>query len=145
QGQFKNLMDPDSLWMDMDQFHFQTLRADLAGLIPEDSLGISIPDSIALDSQVHGSLNNLKAQTQLVTSDGDVQLNGHYKYADEIAFDATLYIDNVELGQILENPAISPVAFSLNDSDHSISFNDLLDILLSDITKLDISCIDYTY
>src|SRR5699024_1593243 len=70
QGQFKNLMDPDSLWMDMDQFHFQTLRADLAGLIPEVSLGISIPDSIALDSQVHGSLNNLKAQTQLVTSDG---------------------------------------------------------------------------
>src|SRR5699024_9986058 len=144
QGQFKNLMDPDSLWMDMDQFHFQTLRADLAGLIPEDSLGISIPDSIALDSQVHGSLNNLKAQTQLVTSGGDVQLNGHYKYADEIAFDATLNIDNVELGKILENPAISPVAFSLNASGHGNSFNDLTAKLRSDFSKLEFNGNDFS-
>src|SRR5699024_5020227 len=144
QGQFKNLMDPDSLWMDMDQFHFQTLRTDLAGLIPEDSLGISIPDSIALNSQVHGSLNNLKTQTQLVTSDGDVQLNGHYKNADEIAFDATLNIDNVELGKILENPAISPVAFSLNASGHGNSFNDLTAKLRSDFSKLEFNGNDFS-
>src|SRR5699024_790786 len=85
----KNLATPDSVWMDIDQFSFETLREDIVSLIPEDSLGISIPDFITLNSQARGRLNNLKTQTQLLTSDGRVQLRGHYKNQDNIALDAS--------------------------------------------------------
>lgn len=135
-GQFRNLMNADSLWIGIDNFSFQTLRQDIIALIPEDSLGISIPENIALNSQIHGGLNDLKTSTQLVTSDGGVQLTGNYKNIDEITFDAQLSIEDLELGKILENPKFAPITFSLNASGSGNSLNDLTAELSSEFSKL---------
>src|SRR5699024_4484779 len=143
-GQFKNLATPDSVWMDIDQFSFETLREDIVSLIPEDSLGISIPDFITLNSQARGRLNNLKTQTQLLTSDGRVQLRGHYKNQDNIAFDAHLNIDDLKLGKILQNPAMGPITFSLNASGEGNSLSDLTGKLSSDFSKLQVNDYDFS-
>src|SRR5699024_7668252 len=143
-GQFKHLATPDSLWIAIDRFSFETLRKDVVSLIPEDSLGISIPETITLNSQARGRLNNLKTQTQLETSDGRVQLTGHYKNTDKIAFDAHLNIEDLKLGKILQNPEIGPIAFSLNANGKGNSLSDLTAKLSSEFSKLKYNGYDFS-
>ncbi|MDO6801063.1 translocation/assembly module TamB domain-containing protein [Wenyingzhuangia sp. 1_MG-2023] len=111
-GTIKNGMLPDSLFVDIPDFQLKTKRKDLLKLIQEDSLGIRIPNEIALTSKVNGTFKGMKTQTELKTSDGTIKLQGLIQNKELKAFEGKLNVSQLQLGKILKNEQIGLLDFT---------------------------------
>src|SRR5699024_6716727 len=112
-GEFFDLTDPDQLRFAVDKLNFTSTKSAVASLIDESELGISIPESIDLQAQAHGKLNDLKAKAFLQIPEGKIKVDGQFKNADRLAFSANLDVDDLALGKLLENPDIGTLAFTM--------------------------------
>lgn len=143
-GQFKNLTDVDNLYADVKNLSFHSTRSDISSIISEEDLGISIPESIRLESNLNGRLDDLKAQLQLTIPEGKVNIDGRFKQQNQIAFDANINVIDLELGKILKNPEIGTVAFEMKASGQGNTMNDMNAKLASSFSKLEFSGYDFS-
>lgn len=143
-GRFFDLMDPDKLGMAIENFEFITSRSDLMGLVDESDLGIAIPETLNLNGQLSGTLDSLRTNSKLITSDGDIILNGRFSNAGRLAFGAEVKVDDLNLGDILQNPDIGQLAFTLDASGSGESIYKLNADLDSDFSKLEYNGYDFS-
>ncbi len=143
-GYFRHLTQPDKLFLAVEELKFNTLKKDVIHFIPEDSLGIALPKSIVLKSQIHGQLDSLKTETQLITSDGNISLKGYYKQQQEMAFDANLEVENLALGQLLKNPDIDQLSFTLKAVGHGDSVSTMTADLKANFSELGYKGYDFS-
>lgn len=144
QGKFKNIMDPDQLYFAVNHLIFETRRADVVQLMPEENIGVSIPDTIQLQSQLHGRLNDLKTQTLLKIPEGQIVLNGQYSDHNQMAFDLDLAVNELNLGEILQNPEIGFIDFQSTASGQGSSLENLTADLKTEFNRLEYNDYDYS-
>ena len=143
-GELKNLTDFDKFIMDIDNFTLYSTRSDIVSIISEEDLGISIPQTLLLQSQFQGGLDDLKTQTQLTIPEGKIKVNGQFKNKEEIAFNAKINVIDFKLGKLLKNPNIGTVAFEMNTSGKGNTINELNAELTSEFSKLEFNGYDFS-
>ncbi|WP_417444051.1 translocation/assembly module TamB domain-containing protein [Joostella sp.] len=143
-GSIKSPTNADSLKLYIPDFNIKMQKQALASFVSEDSLGISIPDSLNLAGSLNGGLNNINTKAVLKTSDGIVKLNGKYSDEQKIAFDADLNVDQLHLGKILKNDEIGALSFRVKTSGSGNSINTLNAKLTSEFDSLAYANYDFS-
>ncbi|PKR80774.1 hypothetical protein CW751_08360 [Brumimicrobium salinarum] len=143
-GQFLNLTDTESLYADIDNLTIQTQRIDIAQLVETDSLGISIPEKINIQSKVKGGLSAIETQTKIQVPEGKINLDGGFKNNNQLSFNGKLSVIDLALGKIINNPSIGIVAFDIEAQGKGNNLQDLNAELRSDFSHLEFNNYDFS-
>ncbi len=143
-GKFKHLMDVDNLFADIESFTFHSTRTDISSIISEEDIGISIPKTVLVNSNLSGQLDDLQTKTSLTIPEGKIIIDGKFKQQNEIVFDAKINVIDLELGKILNNPEIGMIAFEMKAAGKGKDINDLNAKLTSKFSKLEFSDYDFS-
>ncbi|MCM5663562.1 translocation/assembly module TamB domain-containing protein [Galbibacter mesophilus] len=143
-GSVTSAADTDSIYFYVDTLKMNTLRKDMLKFVNEDSLGISLPDSIKLSGSLTGDFAQIKTKALLETSQGTVRLNGTYSDVNQIAFNANLGVERLQLGKILKNDKIGSLSFRIKTSGKGNSINTLNAQLTSQFDSLVYSGYDFS-
>ncbi|MDY7394117.1 translocation/assembly module TamB domain-containing protein [Aureibaculum sp. 2210JD6-5] len=134
-GKIENVTNIDKLQFNIPQFTAQTNEQSLLQFVNEDSLGISLPSLISLKGNAKGSLKDVVAKAQLNTSQGNINLDGHFNNNNLLAFDAMLKIDNYKIGKLLKNNTLRELTLSINTEGKGKNINNLDAEVLATIEK----------
>ncbi len=143
-GSAKSVTNPDSLKLYIPNFKMNTRKSDIVNFISEDSLGISVPDSLELVGSFQGGLNNIKANAILKSSDGTVTLDGTFNNQQKLVFNANLDAEELNLGKILKNDKIGTLSFAIKTSGKGNNLNALDAVLESKFDSLTYSGYDFS-
>lgn len=143
-GELINLTDFDNFVADIDNFRFNSTRSDLTNFVSEKDIGITIPSTVLVQTQLNGKLDDFQAKVQLIIPEGKINIDGQFKQQNEIAFAANVNVIDLKLGKILNNPNIGTIAFKMIASGEGNNINDLNAKLASDFSKLEFSNYDFS-
>ncbi|MCG2460809.1 translocation/assembly module TamB domain-containing protein [Flavobacteriaceae bacterium F89] len=135
-GSIKNMTRTDLLAFNLDTILFKTDSTDIGKFISENDLGVRIPDTLDLQGNLVGNLNKMATKTQLITSEGTINLEGNIFNNETLSFEAQLQIDKLEIGKIFLNDKIGALSLTANASGKGSSFSSLDARLSSDIKSL---------
>jgi len=137
-GSVRNPMDVDNIFLDFDNILLESSRRELTAFVDEEEMGVRIPESIRLESSVTGSLQNIRADAALTIPEGRVNFAGSFKDTDQIAFNAELDVIDLDLGEILQNPEIGVISFSMQTQGQGSTINELDATLTSNFRSLEL-------
>ncbi len=143
-GKFKNLTDQDNLYAAVDYFVLTSNRSDVLQFIEEEDIGISIPETIYLQSKLHGGLTDLKTQTVLKIPEGEINLDGGFTNKEFIAFNADLDVIEFDLGKLLDNPEIGKIELNLKTQGEGNTIEKLTADLHAEFQKLEFNDYDFS-
>lgn len=138
-GTLLNPMNADSLELEFPVFNIKTVREDALAFVNEDSLGISIPETLSLKSNFQGTLDNIKADAVIQTSDGQIDITGNYLNRETIAYDANVEVKKLQLGKILKNEQYGELNLSLTSSGKGSNINNLDAVLETTISSFQLN------
>ncbi|SFU45920.1 Family of unknown function [Pustulibacterium marinum] len=141
---FKNITDTERLAFTIQNFKAITTKEDLEQFMASDSLGISYPDHATLVVEGSGNLEDITAKARLQTSEGTIAVDGNFQNTETIAFDANIKIDQVNLGKLLQNPALDTISIGIKTKGTGTSINTLDATLETDIERLTYNGYDLT-
>src|SRR5699024_5692795 len=104
---------PEQLHFKLNQFEFQTERSVINQFIAGDSLGVTLPETIRVQSTAHGHLDDLAASLAVILPQGKIGLDGRYQNTDQLAVDATVNIQDLPLGELLQIPELGHLGMQL--------------------------------
>ncbi|MUP45734.1 translocation/assembly module TamB [Gramella sp. BOM4] len=136
-GKIYDLQDPESLVYDLSSATVETQRSDVLNFVKEADLGIKLPQQIKLSGSFSGSTSRLKTNSELITSDGALDITGEFNFADAIAFDAKIQGDSIALGELLQNEAMGEIGLSISLKGSGSNVNELDASLKSNITSFE--------
>ncbi|WP_121665404.1 translocation/assembly module TamB domain-containing protein [Mesonia aquimarina] len=143
-GELKNITDPEKLQLQLKNYQLKTIKEDLTSFVSEKELGISVPEKINLKGTLSGSLQNFQTNSTLVTSDGNININGYFSNQEKIAFNSSVEVVELDLGKILQNPDIGKLSVSLETSGKGNTINSLDAKLNSQFSKLEYKGYDFS-
>ena len=143
-GTVKNAMKPDSLYFDFSNIRATSNRTDLLQFVNEDSLGISVPETLNIDASAKGSVDNMAANVVLKIPEGTAQLSGSYSNLQRIAFDGTFKVDSLQLDKILKNEQLGGVSFTIEAKGSGNDVGSLNASLRSDFQQLSFDGYDFS-
>ncbi|MCH7414211.1 translocation/assembly module TamB [Belliella sp. R4-6] len=144
-GNVSNLLDMDLLAFDFPEISIKTDKKTILKFVDQQSLGgINLPESLALDAEVKGQVDDLKAQAFLETEMGKINFDGAFKNQEQIVFLANIKVDQLQLGNLLDNPGLDTLTFEIQSSGSGTSINDLNAELTSNFERLKINGNDYS-
>ncbi|MEL4309056.1 translocation/assembly module TamB domain-containing protein [Joostella sp. CR20] len=143
-GSVTSVTNVDSLKLYFPTLKLKTLREDVTHFIAEDSLGILIPETLALTGNLQGSLNAIQTNLNLTSSDGSIVLKGNFKERPQLAFDAQLVVNQLNLGKIIQNENIGALSFEVNTKGQGNSLNNLDAVLTSKFDSLAYATYDFS-
>ncbi|GAA0878255.1 translocation/assembly module TamB domain-containing protein [Algoriphagus jejuensis] len=112
-GVVEKPMDIEHLRFDLPNIRMNSTRSDLIGFVDEKALGIQLPETLSLQSNVRGTLDDLLANLNLETSLGNISLNGGYQNDQTLAFDADLSVQGLQLATLLQTPELDTASFQV--------------------------------
>ncbi|MGJ8684439.1 MAG: translocation/assembly module TamB domain-containing protein [Nonlabens sp.] len=113
-GQLKNVTDVDQLYFNLPKINAVTTRNTILNFIKEEDLGITLPENARLQASASGTLENVKTNAKLLTSYGALAVNGSFKNAASIQFDARVKLDTLNLSKMLTMQGIGDLSLELN-------------------------------
>ncbi|MDW5289252.1 translocation/assembly module TamB domain-containing protein [Formosa sp. PL04] len=133
-GLIENATDPDNLKLNISPFKATTLKSDLLQFVNEKDLGINLPDSISLSGTLKGTLQNIKTEMQLKSSQGLANLKGSYNGENDLDFTSDIEIKDFKLNELLQNENLGTLNVTLKASGSGSSINNIdakLDAMIS--------------
>ncbi|NJW53348.1 translocation/assembly module TamB domain-containing protein [Salinimicrobium oceani] len=124
-GTIYNATDPDNLRFDLPQVRMNSTRNDLRSFVKEEDLGIQLPQKVALTGSFSGSPEDLRAHAVLNSSSGKISVNGKFVSAPGIAFNADVKIEELALGEVLQNQALGTLSLQIEASGSGDDVNSL--------------------
>ncbi len=135
-GFVSNPTQVEKLYLDINEFSASTTQDELAKFINPDSLGIAIPQNIELTGNFKGQMDDFTTNTSLTTTNGIVNVQGSFNQQGQIAFDSTIEIVELDLGQILQNEKLGKISLTLKTEGKGDNLNNLDATLNSEFSKL---------
>ncbi|MBU2927700.1 translocation/assembly module TamB domain-containing protein [Winogradskyella psychrotolerans] len=124
-GTLQNITDTETLVFDIPQFTAVTKRSDLIQFVSEKDLGVSLPKDVKFVAQFKGNLEDISTKAKLTTTQGIATVDGNYKNAESIAFNADISIDDYKLNELLNNPQLGALSLSITSQGNGNTINTL--------------------
>lgn len=143
-GSVQNPMDVDQLSFDFPEINLLTTRETLLKFVKEEDYGVKFPDQIDLQASASGMIDDLLADLDLKTDMGNILLVGAYQNDGQIAFDADLKIDQLQVGNLLKQPEFDTLTFAIQVKGSGSNLNNLNAELTSSFERLRLYGSDYS-
>ncbi|MDR7130304.1 hypothetical protein J2X69_002654 [Algoriphagus sp. 4150] len=143
-GKVKNPMDVDRLEFDFPEINLQTTRETLLKFVKEEDYGVQFPEQLSLKASARGMLDDLLASLDLETDMGNILLDAAYQNTDQLAFDADLKINQLQVGNLLKQPELDTLTFQILAKGSGSSLDDLNAELSSTFERLRLYGSDYS-
>ncbi|UZD24419.1 translocation/assembly module TamB domain-containing protein [Algoriphagus halophytocola] len=143
-GMVKNPMDVDLLSFDFPEINLLTNRETLLKFAKEEDYGVKFPEQIDLQASASGMLDDLLADLDLQTDMGNILLAGTYQNDGQLAFDADLKVDQLQLGNLLKQPELDTLTFEIIANGSGSDLNTLNAELSSTFERLRLYGSDYS-
>jgi translocation and assembly module TamB len=143
-GAIREALDTDKLHVDLPSIRAFSTRSDLVRFVDEKSLGIQLPDTLALISSVKGSMDDLLASMDLQTNLGNIVLDASYQNQQTLAFDAELGVAELQLGKLLRMPELDTATFQIKAVGSGTDIYSMTAELSSSFEKLGLYNGDYS-
>ncbi|SEA28597.1 translocation/assembly module TamB domain-containing protein [Psychroflexus halocasei] len=134
----------DQLYLDLNQISASTNRSDIITFLNPDSLGVQIPQDLSLNGNFTGGIEKFKTNININSTSGQIKLQGELNHKKQIAFDSQIEIIELNLGELLQNPDLDKVTFTLKTEGKGDNLNSLNAKLDSDFTKLTYADYDFS-
>ncbi len=144
-ARIQRILQVDSLSFDITELNAVTTRKDLVPFVPKEQLTtLQPPENITFRGTATGGVTNFKFDTQLITSDGNVGAKGAFKNQEQLAFDGTVSISELQLDKILKNEQLGTLSLDAKIKEEGSSVNNLNVIFHSDFKKLQLNGYDFS-
>ncbi|NNE77877.1 MAG: hypothetical protein HKN31_12485, partial [Pricia sp.] len=143
-GELNNITQTDLLSFDFSTIEVTSNRADLLQFVSENELGISVPNTILVNAELKGTIDDMYADATLKIPEGSANLTGNYNDQGEITFDANLEVDSLRLDQLLKNEQLGGVSFTLDANGSGNNLSNLDATFTSDFTQLQLKGYDFS-
>ncbi len=143
-GSANQVMDVDQLTFDFPKMNLQTTRETLLKFVNEEDYGIKFPEDINLQANAKGKIDDLLAQLDLQTDMGNILLDGGFQNDGQIAFDAILKVEQLQLGNLMKQPELDTLTFEIKAKGSGASLNELNAELTSTFERLKLYGSDYS-
>ncbi|WP_229720422.1 translocation/assembly module TamB domain-containing protein [Winogradskyella helgolandensis] len=124
-GTLQNITDTETLAFNIPQFSAITKQSDLIQFVSEKDLGVSLPKDVKFVAQFKGNLKDISTKAKLTTTQGIATVNGNYKNAELIAFNANISIDDYKINELLNNPQLGALSLSITSQGSGNTINTL--------------------
>lgn len=134
-GHISNALQPKALAFNFPSVHLNSTGGDIRKFVEQDSLGVQIPANLALSGSFKGNLENITADVELNTSEGDIMAEGFYNLQGQLAFDAEVQVLDLDLGELLQNEKLGELTITINAAGQGANINTLDATLEADVAS----------
>ena len=135
-GSVKNVIDPDSLSFNFTAIQITSVKNDILKFIKEETIGITVPETVGLNVQASGTPTDLYTDMRLVIPEGTARLSGNFSDLGQIAFDGEFKVDSLRLDKLLQNEELGGISFDMTAKGNGSSLNTLNANLQSNFSQL---------
>ncbi len=143
-GRVQNAMEVDRLSFDFPKATLVTDKQTLLRFVDEKQLGVQLPEEVRLEASAKGMLDDLNAVVELDTDRGNLLLDGTFTNNQQLAFDADLKVNALQLGYLLAMPELDTLTFAIHTSGSGSGLEDLDAELTSSFERLRLYGNDYS-
>lgn len=143
EGNVKNAMDVDRLWVDIDPITFETNKSDMEVFLSQQDSSMTLPESIQLIAEVKGGMDNMQANAKLVAPEGEIHVDANYAFDRVHRLESKILIEELDLEILLSNPQFGVITYSAELSAQGSSVDDLVVNLNSEFDQLNLYGYDY--
>ncbi|WP_225586829.1 translocation/assembly module TamB domain-containing protein [Algoriphagus sp. Y33] len=143
-GKVQNPMDLENLTFDFPEITLLANRETLLKFVKEEDYGIQLPKQIDLKANANGMLDDLLASLDLDTDMGNILLDAAYQNNGQLAFDANLKVNQLQLGNLMKQQDLDTLTFQIIAKGSGSSLNDLNAELTSTFERLRLYGSDYS-
>ncbi|MFC4636355.1 translocation/assembly module TamB domain-containing protein [Dokdonia ponticola] len=124
-GLLKNVTDPDALGFDFTKVNASTTRTDLIRFVKEKDLSVQLPETIKVTGRISGSMDVIDTNLKGTTSQGIASVKGTFENKKEVAFNATINLQEYRLDQLLQNEKLGPISLTVTSKGRGTTINSL--------------------
>jgi len=135
-GRVDHLLAMDNLTFDFPDIALRTNKKTVALFVDDQSLGIRIPENIDLSGTASGRVDDLAASLIFNSELGQFVFSGEFQEKDQMSFNADLGVQDLLLGQLLDDPQLDTLTFHLKASGSGKGIEDLNANLSASFQKL---------
>ncbi|WP_035804640.1 translocation/assembly module TamB domain-containing protein [Lunatimonas lonarensis] len=143
-GSLGNLTDFEHLRLDLSPVTVETNQANLNELLKAYELPVSFPEEMKLVAAIRGALPDLSVETDLNTTDGHVSVKANYMESDLPRYEADVYLAELDLGKIIQNPQLGLVSYRMQVEGSGLSLEEMQLALASKFEVLEYAEYDYS-
>ncbi|MBD3627766.1 hypothetical protein, partial [Cyclobacterium sp.] len=116
-GLVDNPLEPERLAWKVDTLNFVTVNTDINKFIPEDSLGLTFPETLELGMNSSGSMDSFSLNTGLNAYGAEFVMAGRIASQGEaFTYDLQASLDEAPLGEILDLEDFGKLGFEIKAS-----------------------------
>ncbi|MFV8225848.1 translocation/assembly module TamB domain-containing protein [Christiangramia aquimixticola] len=134
-GTIINATNPDKIAYNFPQVRFNSTRNNIQKFVKESDLGIQLPETINITGSFTGNSSNIKTNSRVISSKGNISVDGNFEFGDRMVFNAEVQGDNIALGEILQNKALGNIELEITASGNGNSMDNLNATLNSTISS----------
>jgi len=138
-GTLQNITNPETLQFNIPNFSAQTTRTDIVKFVYEADLGISLPKDIKLIGQANGSPEAISTKAKLNTTQGIATVDGNFKNAETIAFEAKVTIEDYKVNELLNDPKFGALSLNIDSKGSATNLNNLNASLEATVSKFELN------
>lgn len=131
-----NYLETEKLRFDLGQLVFESDEKSLNPFLEDFELDYDIPETIVLQGNARGSLEELVADINLKTSDGNVLLQAEFLDQQPYKLNSSLVLDELDLGKILKMPDLKPITLKMTAEGEGNGLYDLRGQLNTEVDQL---------
>lgn len=125
QGSLTNLTRPENIGFNFPMVLLNSSSGDLRNIVDQEQMNIRLPDDVQLTSAVSGTTSDAKANIELLTSSGNILIDGNFSSLEDIVFNVEMQAVDLEVGQIMINEQLGVLDMSITASGSGKTINDL--------------------
>ena len=127
QGNVQHLSVPDKMRVQLSLNRFFTTAKDVYTLATDSLIpsSVQLPDTLQLKGTMRGLVNAPEISALLSTSSGNVKANGKFDFRSTPSYRADVETDALDLGKILNQPAIGKLDMKASATGAGIKMEDV--------------------
>jgi translocation and assembly module TamB len=143
-GSLQQLTQTDSLSFKIHSLALATVQEDVLAFIPQEALGITVPQTLTLKGSASGRPNDLIAYATVQLPEGSISLKGQFGNDAETAVSGQLTVNDLPLDQLLNNEQWGPLSFTMDFAANGSTLNDLDSQISTNFKQLHFRTYDFS-
>lgn len=124
-GRLQNLTDPERLRFDLPRLTLNSRNGDLRNIVSQEQMNIRLPDQVQLRAAASGTPSDVTADVELLTSSGEVFLDGNLRSGQDLSFELEMLVEQLEVGEIIMNDQMGALSMNITASGSGDNINEL--------------------
>ncbi|RMA57702.1 translocation/assembly module TamB domain-containing protein [Ulvibacter antarcticus] len=138
-GTITNATDPNNLSFRLKPLRASTTRNDILNFVDEKELNITLPETIAINGLLSGSVDDITTDLNITTSQGIATIKGNFRNTNTISFDASIAIEEYRLDQLMQNEQLGPISLTINGNGSGTTINSLDATIAANISSFNLN------